>query len=333
MSKNRMFNDSNEESYSILTSFPKFELSYETIIHKKVYDSDILLAIPQGTKYFIWFTVYKSKNTCFLLEISNENAKNIVNIKQCSIHFNESLSKNTILYGTLFIHNKINYFTIENIYYYKGTNITNKNYLNKLQTIKNILKNEISQDKYDDFNELFILGLPLIYKKFVDLLKNIVLLPYPIKFIKFINFKNNKQYNLNYFKPNKFKDLSNNFIKKQLTNDVFKITPDIQNDIYNLFCYKNNTEDFFDIAFIPDYQTSVMMNKLFRNIKENDNLDNLEESDDEEEFENEKEDKFVYLDKSFKMKCKYNHKFKRWVPISLANDRDEITSYNMLLNL
>ena len=76
-----------------------------------------------------------------------------------------------------------------------------------------------------------------------------------------------------------------------------------------------------------------MMNKLFRNIKENDNLDNLEESDDEEEFENEKEDKFVYLDKSFKMKCKYNHKFKRWVPISLANDRDEIESYNMLLNL
>jgi len=231
-----MFNDSNEESYSILTSFPKFELSYETIIHKKVYDSDILLAIPQGTKYFIWFTVYKSKNTCFLLEISNENSKNIVNIKQCSIHFNESLSKNTILYGTLFIHNKINYFTIENIYYYKGNNITNKNYLNKLQTIKNILKNEISQDKYDNFNELFILGLPLIYKKFVDLLKNIVLLPYPIKFIKFINFKNNKQYNLNYFKPNKFEDLSNNFIKKQLTNAVFKVTPDIQNDIYNLFC-------------------------------------------------------------------------------------------------
>ena len=35
------------------------------------------------------------------------------------------------------------------------------------------------------------------------------------------------------------------------------------------------------------------MNTLFRNIKENQNLDALEESDDEEEFENISLDKFV----------------------------------------
>ena len=39
------------------------------------------------------------------------------------------------------------------------------------------------------------------------------------------------------------------------------------------------------------------MNSLFRNIKENRNLDLLEESDDEEEFENTSLDKFVDLDK------------------------------------
>ena len=59
--------------------------------------------------------------------------------------------------------------------------------------------------------------------------------------------------------------------------------------------------EYFDTAFIPDYKTSVFMNKLFRIIKENDNLDKLEESDDEEEFENTKTDKFVYLNKSFKI--------------------------------
>jgi hypothetical protein len=62
------------------------------------------------------------------------------------------------------------------------------------------------------------------------------------------------------------------------------------------------------------------MNKLFRNIKENANLDALEESDDEAEFENDKEDKFVFLDKSYKMVCQFNNKFKKWVPISLANN-------------
>jgi hypothetical protein len=72
------------------------------------------------------------------------------------------------------------------------------------------------------------------------------------------------------------------------------------------------------------------MNKLFRNIKENINLDALEESDDEAEFENEKEDKYVFLDRSFKMNCQYNHKFKKWVPVSLAPKDSRIISLNSL---
>ena len=61
------------------------------------------------------------------------------------------------------------------------------------------------------------------------------------------------------------------------------------------------------------------MNTLFRNIKENNNLDALEESDSEEEFENENIDKFVYLDKSYLMLCKFHQKFKKWVPIKVYN--------------
>jgi hypothetical protein len=67
------------------------------------------------------------------------------------------------------------------------------------------------------------------------------------------------------------------------------------------------------------------MNKLFRIIKENNNLDALEESDDEEEFENEKEDRFVYLNKEYKMECVYNYKFKKWKPVKLADNNSNIT--------
>ena len=59
------------------------------------------------------------------------------------------------------------------------------------------------------------------------------------------------------------------------------------------------------------------MNKLFRKIKENDDLDKLEESDDEEEFENPNIYKFVNLEKSYKMTCSLNRKFKKWVPIKI----------------
>ena len=55
----------------VLQSFPLLhsELSYENITHKKVYNPDVILAIPEGKQCFAWFTNYKSDNVCFLLEI------------------------------------------------------------------------------------------------------------------------------------------------------------------------------------------------------------------------------------------------------------------------
>jgi hypothetical protein len=107
---------------------------------------------------------------------------------------------------------------------------------------------------------------------------------------------------------------------------LFYIKPDLQNDIYYLYDTKSYTLSSLtessiiskNIAHIPDYKTSVLMNKLFRNIKENKNLDALEESDDEEEFENIQIDKFVDLNKVLKMRCNFNYKFQAWVPIQVV---------------
>ena len=62
------------------------------------------------------------------------------------------------------------------------------------------------------------------------------------------------------------------------------------------------------------------MNSLFRNVRENDNLDYIEESDDEEMFENISLDKYVDLNKKIKMKCIYVHKMKMWKPIEISNE-------------
>ena len=74
---------------------------------------------------------------------------------------------------------------------------------------------------------------------------------------------------------------------------------------------------------------------MLRNIKENDNLDAIEESDDEAEFQDQREDKYVYLNKSYKMNCIYNSKFKRWTPVSLASKNDRLVSFpnNLIKNL
>ena len=95
-----------------------------------------------------------------------------------------------------------------------------------------------------------------------------------------------------------------------------------------MYCLQDDTQKLinYGIALIQNIQTSVKMNKLFRNIKENDNMDLMEESDSEDEFENNREDKYVYLERKYKMFSTFNKKFKKWVPMELADERLNISS-------
>ena len=126
-----------------------------------------------------------------------------------------------------------------------------------------------------------------------------------------------------------------NFTNKDTSNKInstFKIYPCINQDLYNLNILNGNKEEFYDLALIDSYETSKFMNKLFRNIKENKNLDTLEESDDEEEFENINIDKFVNLEKSYLIDCEYNSKFKKWIPRNLSKNKI-VTKNNLHLIL
>jgi len=307
-----------EEIRDILKDFPNIELSYETLLHKKVYDADLIMAIPDGAKYFAWFTTYKDDNVCFLLELGDK--KRIVHVRICKQTFHEKLYYGTVLYGTLFKYSHISCFAIENIYSWQGKEIPKQTpFSKKLETIRELLNTSLmslSQHKY-----LFF-GMPMFVKggaQFTKLLADIETLPYKIKTLQFRYLqgeKTNQVLYVNYFKPRTtYKETP-----KKVNEMVFKVVPDIQNDIYHLYTIKNGQHqrqfEYYDIAFIPDYKTSVLMNSLFRTIKENVNLDALEESDDEEEFENGRPDKFVDLDKSLEMKCVFNPKFKRWMPSS-----------------
>jgi hypothetical protein len=315
----------------LLRSFPNVELSYETNVHKKVYNSNYVLAIPGGQKCFAWFTTFKTQNVCILLEISENKRISKINIVGACFH--QELSYGTIFYGTVLTCKNKLYFAIEDIYYYKGTNVGKAAFKDKLTIFKTIFTSEIKQLAYYENNVIF--GMPIISNSCDDLIRSVALLPYKIKYIQFRSDCDSKINNLMYPISDAFventgsKPVYRNDVKREI---VFKITPDVQNDIYHLHYYDNNTtENIFDFAYIPDYKTSVMMNRLFRKIKENANLDALEESDDEAEFEDDRPDKFVFLDKSYNMVCSWNNKFKKWAPLRLAQKGDKIVTKKELL--
>lgn len=344
---------SESDQENLLKEFPNIKLSYKNIIYKKVNNYDVILAIPEGKKCFAWFTELNDKNVCIIMEIAPN--KQIMNIKITNACFSDELSYGTILYGTIFNYKSNNFFTIEDIFYLKGKSVENECWGHKFNIFINILKNDLKQISYN--NTFLVFGLSLISSDRNDLMQKITNVSYKIENIEFRSY--NKINNFETIKYSNFIDtnfvdfnkenldkpimqkpiMQKPIIKKPKSKNtvnnrmVFKIKPDIQFDIYYLYCLnERDEEEFYNIAHIPDYKTSVFMNNLFRNIKENANLDALEESDDEEEFENDREDKYVYLKNEYNIECVYNYKFKKWVPIKLADIKAKIVLKRDLSN-
>lgn len=250
--------------------------------------------IPKGHKVILTF----HSNTCTLMYMkSKHNTKSTIPI---TVSFHPSLcigSKGTTVFGTLFYVDHVKCFTIEDVYTYKSNTVKHKNWQEKEKIIHEIM----SQIKQEYFNKKSVIVGLCVSKPNKDSLLNVAHdISYPIYAIQHIYLN---VYKMEQFKPEPIY--------------IFTIKSDILPDIYHI--YKD--DKCIGQAYIPDYKTSVMMNNYFRNIKENNNLDALEESDDEEEFENDALDKYVDMKKSLDFKCKYNKTFHLWVPIELHSTK------------
>ena len=103
---------------NILKDFPNIKLSYENIIYKKVHNSDYIVAIPEGVKYFAWFTTLNDRNVCLIMELTTNNQ--ISDIKIANACFSGELVYGTILYGTIVYNSSSKFFYVEDIFCYKG---------------------------------------------------------------------------------------------------------------------------------------------------------------------------------------------------------------------
>tara|TARA_Y100000389_G_C17390990_1_gene479857 strand:+ start:86 stop:1021 length:936 start_codon:yes stop_codon:yes gene_type:complete len=294
-------------------NFPNIELSYDKIHHKKV--PNLHLAIPYGRKNMLWFTNFRGEDVCMLLEYDYKS-KQIKNFKKIITYFNTNLAYGTILYGTVVKNKNSNFFVCENIYYYCGKNVLEYPYKNILFLFDDMFKNNINSIAYT--NQEYIITLCMMHNDKNTLMTMINNENYNIYGILNRNI-NNRYY---YLTP-----LANNNNYEKIY--TFKVMADLKYNVYKLYCYTNKGLQLYQKTYIPDYKTSVMLNDKFRIIKENSNLDLLEESDDEEEFENINEDKYVYLDKYYNFKCYFHNKIKRWVPKEISYEK-KIVTYNDL---
>jgi hypothetical protein len=318
-------------------------------------NNNVFFMIPKGKKYFVWFKngeclFLELDNDKQVVNVMSKKTSRIFPndtiLYGTHFYYRAPTNSNSVV-------NTQYYFTIENIHYYNGVNIDatqsvfekcktlhlafttatlEKTFqvdvgiphidtcLERISAVKPFyqvycIQKKKSNDTNNQYQNIHLTMLPTIQKtdsQWTQQESQQQQQPpqqpqqpqqqqqRPINAVSKHNVENNKKY----IEKSKYK--------------IFIVSADIQNDIYNLV--DPNDLSNYDIsnkliASIPDYKTSVFMNALFRNIKENRSLDALEESDDEDEFENTNIDKFVDLTKKIKMKCIFNYKFKKWTPI------------------
>jgi hypothetical protein len=99
---------------------------------------------------------------------------------------------------------------------------------------------------------------------------------------------------------------------------------DPQLDLYHLYAYGGTGPVVYcGLAGIQSFRTSVFMNGIFRRIRENENLDLAEESEDEADFENTDMNKYVDLEKVALIECVFSQKHKKWIPVRLVGSLGE----------
>ena len=240
-----------------------------------------------------------------------------------NINYDKRLCYNNVLLNGTYFYKIINktvrhYFILDNVLNYNYFNLDkltvneHNDFTYKLNLYKLILVFLV--------NTNYNVYLGIIVDNYSAIFRHVYKLDYKLYSIACYN---KKKYLGNFIVNNS----SNNLEKPVPAN--FRVYACINQDIYKLYVLENNKEVFYDYALIDSYKTSVFMNNLFRTIKENSNLDLLEESDCEEEFENIDLSKYVNLEQSYIIECIYNKKFKKWIPINLAINNN-IINYNKI---
>ena len=344
----------------LMNRFPLVEHAYETMSYNKISsDYNFAMAVPHGKKAMLWFTFHLDNHVCYLLDI-NKN-KQVFKATCISNQSSYELSLGTIVYGTfidtntdLDENNSNPIFIIEDVYFYQGIPVYKQLFCNKLSLFDTIMPliNSISFDKLNIQCYLPIMWNTIIENQLPTSIPSEYqdTIAYNVHHVQYkclahtkpsLNVILNKKINLN--NSNNDKPSSQKFYIPRYTMDftkqqykmktVFQVIADVQFDIYHLFAFgKNKASVYYNIAYIPDYKTSVFMNSIFRKIRENTNLDYIEESDDEDDFQNIDENKYMNMDKMVLMECYFHYKFKKWVPTRIMHKHAKIVHINQLVS-
>ena len=282
-----------EEKDNIISNFPYKYITHDRVLYKN-YTPDMYIIVPSGIKCCIWISMYN--NQPILYELYLTNACKIYDVT-CHFFVGDMLlarGKGTICSGYSFFSNNKRRIVLIDIMSLNGISLVNDGFNKRMMSMYSFFE---SIDLLSTRNT-FTIGFANTSFNEEDIFDIISKLKFKVSYVLKCKIHNNA---IQYIS----KDRVQNYNAM-----VFKVKALESNDIYELYCRDMKTS--YSIAGIQTLETSVMMNKIFRNIRENDNLDLLEESEDEC-------DTYLLDGIEKNMLCSYNNKMNKWIPIKIVD--------------
>ena len=302
---------------NIMCSGMKYNSRYAKVFNeqysKNLNNPHVLFLKSSGTPYLLFLTQINNTNYCFLIDKKMNEKYPFPKILIVPYTFSNSLYKGTLFECELIRDKNTNWsLGINDIYYSCGKNMKQTIIIDRINTIHTLLEKEYFDSNYSK-------QCPIFVKKYFDykdipFIKDKIIpnLPYNSRGIYFIPMRTDYS-NILYLFPrdniNHSKNTSskNNFLKNspQKKHKFQKKHSESQKDGYTFRIMKTLNPDVYELYLKEDdnlikkgtalVQTTELSHKLLSYFETKDQIDEV------------------------KVECKYNDKFKKWVPIGLSH--------------
>ena len=280
----------------LVKELPPFSLESATKSESRVFGYDSCHAIPKGKNALGWWHVSHSGPICHILCIDSRSG-GISHGYHYISSFDDTVSAGTIVSGTLFTVKGRAFFAMTDVYQFAGTMLSDAGY-SKRATYIQVVGRHLNPTHYNE--QCITFGQPVLAASYKELSTKIRELPYDVGSILY----RHKDWG-----PGKIRPFTAQ--RKEEVRAVectFAVTPHIAQDVYEL---RSGDGSAIRWACVQSLAESIELNKAFRKIRENADVDLGEISPDEDEFEDVDPAKYVKR-RTVWMTGRYDYKFRKW---------------------
>lgn len=263
----------------------------------------------EGDEYYIIVKEFKDVHLCVLLNkkylTPDVNKINYNNVQVISLktRIKKDSYKGTIIEGKLISKEDKILFLTTNIHILNGEDKSNLSIVDKYNLIDSYIEENIFMDS--NMNNIDIKVSPLYeYNKLKFLIEEkIRKSSYLINGLIFIPKREGQRYIFKEY--NEEENLNECYEEEKNTKDIIAnlLLDKLQTDVYNVYCLDKNTQKRIGIAHIPTIECSHYCDNIFEEINE----------------------KII-------MKCKFDKRFSKWIPILKLKDKTKPTSLDSIKN-